>query len=121
MYICIIYVYMCVYIYIYTHTHTHISVQALSHVPLFGIPWTTAGQASLSISNSWSLLKLMPVESVMPSNYLNLCRPLLLLKLLMDTQIFKFIIVWMCHKLYIYVYIYMYIYVYVIICAKIIF
>ena len=42
-------------------------------------PWTTALQASLSITNSWSLLKLMPIESVMPSNHLILCRPLLLL------------------------------------------
>ena len=41
-------------------------------------PWTAAHQASLSITNSWSLLKLMPIESVMPSNYLILCRPLLL-------------------------------------------
>ena len=42
-------------------------------------PWTTARQASLSITNSWSLLKLMSIESVMPSNHLILCRPLLLL------------------------------------------
>ena len=41
-------------------------------------PWTTAHQASLSIANSWSLLKLMSIESVMPSNHLTLCRPLLL-------------------------------------------
>ena len=43
------------------------------------IPWTAARQASLSISNSWSLLKLMSIESVMPSNHLILCCPLLLL------------------------------------------
>ena len=42
-------------------------------------PWTAAHQASLSITNSWSLLKLMSIESVMPSNHLNLCHPLLLL------------------------------------------
>ena len=54
------------------------SVQSLSHVQLFATPWTTACQASLSITNSWSLLKLMSIESVMPSNYLILCRPLLL-------------------------------------------
>ena len=42
-------------------------------------PWTTACQASLSITNSWSLLKLMAIESVMPSNHLILCHPLLLL------------------------------------------
>ena len=51
----------------------------LSHVQLFATPWTTARQASLSITNSWSFLKLMAIESVMPSNHLILCRPLLLL------------------------------------------
>ena len=55
------------------------SVQSLSHVCLFATPWTEAHQASLSITNSWSLLKLMSIESVMPSNHLILCRPLLLL------------------------------------------
>ena len=55
------------------------SVQSLSHVRLFVTPWTAACQASLSITNSWSLLKLMFVESVMPSNHLILCYPLLLL------------------------------------------
>ena len=45
---------------------------------LFVTPWTTAHQVSLSITNSWSLLKLMSIESVMPSNHLILCRPLLL-------------------------------------------
>ena len=54
------------------------SVQSLSHVRLFGTPWTVACQASLSITNSWSLLKLMSIESVMPSNHLILCCPLLL-------------------------------------------
>ena len=53
------------------------SVQSLSHVRLFATPWTAARQASLSITNSQSLLKLMSIESVMPSNYLILCRPLL--------------------------------------------
>ena len=48
-------------------------------VRLFETPWTTAHQASLFITNSWSLLKLMCIESVMPSNHLILCRPLLLL------------------------------------------
>ena len=52
------------------------SVQSLSHVQLFATPWTAAHQASLSITNSWSLLKLMPIESVMPSNHLILCRHL---------------------------------------------
>jgi len=55
------------------------SVQPFSCVQLFATPWTTAWQASLSITNSQSLLKLMSIESVMPSNYLILCRPLLLL------------------------------------------
>ena len=55
------------------------SVQSLSHIRLFAIPWIAARQASLSITNSGSLLKLMPIESVMPSSHLILCRPLLLL------------------------------------------
>ena len=54
------------------------SVQLLSHVKLFVTPWTAACQASLSITNSWSLHKLMSIESVMPSNHLILCHPLLL-------------------------------------------
>ena len=55
------------------------SVQSLSHVWLFATPWTAARQASLSITNSRSLPKLMSIESVMPSNHLILCHPLLLL------------------------------------------
>ena len=55
------------------------SVQSLSCVQLFATPWTAATQASLSITNSQSLLKLMSIESVMPSNHLILCHPLLLL------------------------------------------
>ena len=55
------------------------SVQSLSHVRLFASPWTAARQATLSITNSWSLPKLMFIESVMPSNRLILCHPLLLL------------------------------------------
>ena len=54
------------------------SVQLLNHVQLFATPWTAAPQASLSITSSWSLLKLMPIKSVMPTNHLILCRPLLL-------------------------------------------
>ena len=54
------------------------SVQSLSRVQLFSTPWTAACQASLSITNSWSLLKLMSIKLVMPSNHLILCRPLLL-------------------------------------------
>ena len=55
------------------------SVQLLNSVRLFVTPWTAARQASLSITNSRSLLKLMSIESLMPSNHLILCRPLLLL------------------------------------------
>ena len=55
------------------------SVQLLSHIRLFVTPWTVAHQASLSITNSWSLLKLMSMASVMPSNHLILWHPLLLL------------------------------------------
>ena len=53
-------------------------VQSPSHVQLFATPLTAARQASLSITNSWSLPKLMSIESVMPSSHLILCRPLLL-------------------------------------------
>ena len=55
------------------------SVQSLSCVQLFATPWTAARQASMSITNSQSLLKFMPIESVMPSSHLILCHPLLLL------------------------------------------
>ena len=55
------------------------SVQSLSRVRLFATPWITARQASLSIANSRSSLRLMSIESVMPSSHLILCRPLLLL------------------------------------------
>ena len=58
--------------------HVLSSDQSRSHVWLFATPWTAARQASLSITDSWSLLKLMSIESVMPSNYLILCHPLLL-------------------------------------------
>ena len=54
------------------------SVRSLSCIRLFVMPWTLARQASLSITNSWSLLKLMSIESEMPSNHLILCTPLLL-------------------------------------------
>ena len=56
-----------------------LSVQLLSCVQLFAIPWTAAHQTSLSITNSWNLLKLMSITSVMPSNHLIFCLPLLLL------------------------------------------
>ena len=58
-----------------------VAVQSLSHVQLFATPCTAARQASLSFTISLSLLKLMSIELVMPSNHLILCRPLLLLSL----------------------------------------
>ena len=58
--------------------HQFSSVQSISRVQLFATSWTAACQASLSTTNSWSLLKLLYIESVMPSNHLVLCRPLLL-------------------------------------------
>ena len=60
-------------------SHPYSSVQSLSCIQLFVTPWTALHQASLSITNPWNLLKLMPIELVMPSNHLILCRPLLLL------------------------------------------
>ena len=66
------------------------SFQSLSHVQLFATPWTIARQASLSITNSWSLLKLMSIKSVMPSNHLTLCHPLLLLpSIFHSTRVFS--------------------------------
>ena len=59
--------------------HVNSSVQSLSHAQLFATPWTAACQFSLSITNSQNLLKLMFIESVMPSNHLILCCPLLIL------------------------------------------
>ena len=65
------------------HRHTRLiwclfsSVQSLSCVQLFAVPWSAARQATLSIANSWSLLKLMSIALVMPSDYLILCHPLL--------------------------------------------
>ena len=64
---------------ILTAFKTFSSVQLLRCVQLFATPWIAARQASLSIANSWSLLRLMPIELVMPSNHLILCRLLLLL------------------------------------------
>ena len=66
------------------------SVQSLSHVWLFATPWTAACQASLSISDSQHLLKLMSIESVMLPNHLSLCCPLLLLpSILLSIRIFS--------------------------------
>ena len=64
-------------------------VQLLSRVWLFATPWTAARQASLFITNSWSLPKLMSIESVMPSNHLILCRPLLLPSIFPSIRVFS--------------------------------
>ena len=75
----------CPYFPVTTYFHSgqsstaHFVVHSLSHDWLFATPWTAACQASLSFTNSWSLFKLMSIESVMLSNHLNLCHPLLLL------------------------------------------
>ena len=63
----------------WVETYQFSLVQSLSSAQLFATPWTAAGQASLYITNSRSLLKLMSIESVMPFNHLILCHPLLLL------------------------------------------
>ena len=63
-------------------------VQLLSHVRVLATPWTAAHQASLSITNSWSLLKLMSIELVMPSNCLILCFPLLLPSIFPSIRVF---------------------------------
>ena len=66
------------------------SVQSLSHVWLFATPWTAACQASLSITNSWNFLKLMSIESVMPSNHLILCHlPLFLPSIFPRIRVFS--------------------------------
>ena len=61
------------------------SVQSLRHVQIFASPWTAALQASLSITNSWSMLKLTSIESVMPSSHLIVCHPFLLLPSVFST------------------------------------
>ena len=67
----------CLINFIIQHCYRKKSVQSLSHVQLFATPWTVACQASLPITSSWSLLKLMSIKLVMPSNDLMLCHPLL--------------------------------------------
>ena len=69
--------------------HSFSSVQSLSRVRLFATPWTAARQTSLSIANSWSLLRLMSVESVMPSSHLILCRALLLPSIFPSIRVFS--------------------------------
>ena len=76
--------------YTHTHTHTHMfsSVQLLSRIRLFATPWTAACQASLSITSSYGLLKVMSIESVMSSNHLILCRPFLQSSIFPSIRIF---------------------------------
>ena len=73
-----IYVYIQIFLFVHKNLSSVSSVQSLSHVQLFATPWAAARQASLSITNSQSLLKLMSIEWMMPSNRLILCYPLLL-------------------------------------------
>ena len=70
-------------------TTTISSIQSVSRVLLFVIPWTAAHQVFLSINNPWSLLKLMSIKSVMPSNHLVLCCPLLLPSIFPNIRVFS--------------------------------
>ena len=83
------------------HKYGFSSVQSLSCVWLFEAPWTIACQVSLSITNSQNLLKLMSIESVMPSNHLILCHPLLLLPSIFPSFnpqiVFLISFFWWCH------------------------
>ena len=69
--------------------HTECWVQSLSRVQLFATPWTAANQTSLFFTISWSLLKLMSIETVMPSNHLTLCHPLLLPSIFPRIKVFS--------------------------------
>ena len=73
----------------YHNSTSFMSVLSLSHVRLFATPWTAARQASLSIPNSWSPLKPMCIESVIPSNHLILCPPLLLPSIFPSIRVFS--------------------------------
>ena len=82
------------FIYIYTHTHTHtyiyVVVQSPSHVWLFATPCIIECQTSMSLTIAWSLPKIMSTESVMSSNHLILCHPLLLLpSIFSSTRLFS--------------------------------
>ena len=65
--------------YLLEQMHANVVVHSLSHVQLFAMPWTAAGQGFLSFTSSWSLLKFMSTELLMLSNHLIICCPLLLL------------------------------------------
>ena len=73
-----IYVYIQIFFFMHKNLSSVSSVQSLSRVQLFATPWAAAHKASLSITNSHGLLKLMSIKSVMPSNHLILCHPLFL-------------------------------------------
>ena len=73
----------------HTSYYLHSSVQLLRHVQLFATPLTAACQASLSITNSWSLFKLTSIELVMPSNHFILCHPLLLPSIFPSIRVFS--------------------------------
>ena len=90
-YMCLLYIYLTMdsYSEYVNSSHQFSSVQLLSRVWLFATPWTAAGQASLSITNYQSLLKLMSIESVMPSNHLILYCPLLLLSIFPSIRVFS--------------------------------
>ena len=72
-----------------SNSHVQFSVQLLRHVQLFVTPWTVACQAALSIINSRGLLKLMCIKSVMPSNHLTFCHPLLLPSIIPSISVFS--------------------------------
>ena len=83
---------MCVHLGGLVYALMHIrfsSVQLLSPVQLFLTPWAVAHQASLSITNSWTLLKLLSIELVMPSNHLIVCHPLLLPSVFPSIRVFS--------------------------------
>ena len=91
--------------------HSHILLLLFSRVWPFAIPWTAACQAFLSFTISWSLLKLMSIKSVMPSNHLVLCHLLfLLLSIFPSISVFSNIY-WVFLHIYLYMYMY-YVYVY---------
>ena len=70
---------MATWVLLYTYLFSSVQFSSVQFLQLFETPWTAACKASLSITNSQSLLKLMPIKSVMPVNHLILCRPVLLL------------------------------------------
>ena len=82
--------FMCIFLQTFLSKYIFV-VQSLSHVWLFVTPWTAAHQASLSFTISWSLLKLMSIESVMPSNHSILCRSLLFLPSIQHQGLFRWV------------------------------